>query len=313
MRFAALVCLGIVLFASPLRASANTVALLLSGAGATYSEVAEAIQNELRRVPDIRVASGVVGTTSADALARESRKLTIAVGTLATQEALRNPDPNIALLCVLVPRASFEAMLAASRGGERRPADTRRISALFLDQPPGRQIELIRQALPGLTRVGMILGPNSASELDRFSAAAETRGLKLAVEQITRETALFPALQRVLADSDVLLALPDPQLINAETARNLLLTSFRTRTPVIGYSAAYVRAGALAAVYSTPAQIGAQTGEIARSFLGAGVLPAPQFPRQYSVTVNAKVARSLGVALDDEAAIRERIARRERE
>ncbi|MCL4745579.1 MAG: hypothetical protein KJZ83_09200 [Burkholderiaceae bacterium] len=312
MRFAALVFMGIVLLASPLGASANTVALLLSGTGTSYSEVAEAIQNELRRVPDSRVVSGVVGTASAEALARESRKLLIAVGTLATQEALRNADPNVALLCVLVPRASFEAMLAASRG-ERRTPDPRRVSALFLDQPPGRQMELIRQALPGLSRIGMILGPNSAGELDRFAVAAEGRGLKLSVEQITRDTALFPALQRVLADTDVLLALPDPQLINAETARNLLLTSFRTRTPVIGYSAAYVRAGALAAVYSTPAQIGAQTGEIARSFLAAGSLPAPQFPKQFSVTVNARVARSLGVVLDDEAAIRERIARRERE
>lgn len=313
MRFAALVWLGIALFASSLHASANNVALLLSGAGATYTEVSEAIQNELRRAPDIRVARGVVGTSSADALARESHKLLIAVGTLATQEALRNPDPNVALLCVLVPRASFEAMFAAFRAGARRPADTRRISALFLDQPPGRQLELIRQALPGRTRVGIILGPNSANELDRFSAAADTRGLTLAAEQVARETALFPALQRVLADSDVLLALPDPQLINAETARNLLLTSFRARTPMIGYSAAYVRAGALAAVYSTPAQLGAQSGEIARAFLSSGVLPSPQFPRHYSVSVNAKVARSLGIGLDDEAAIHERIARRERE
>ena len=118
---------------------------------------------------------------------------------------------------------------------------------------------------------------------------------------------------RKVKPGDVFLALPDPRVINADTAQNVLLTSFRMRRPVVGYSAAYVRAGALAAVYSTPQQIGTQTGQIVRAILGGSPLPAPQFPKQFSVSVNHKVARSMGLELDDDDVIRNRIAREERE
>jgi ABC-type uncharacterized transport system substrate-binding protein len=314
MRIAALVWLAAALFASPASAIANTVALLLSGEGGSYAEVTEAIQAEVRRVPGSRIVVAVAGTPAADELAQAGPRLLVTVGTLAAQVALRNGDPRLPLLCVLIPRLSFESMLAATRAAEARAAgEPRRVSALFLDQPPARQLELIRQALPGLLRVGLVLGPDAARDLERLQAAAQARGLKLAVEQIARDTELFPALQRVMQDSDVFLALPDPRVINADTAQNVLLTSFRMRRPVVGYSAAYVRAGALAAVYSTPQQIGTQTGQILRAILGGSPLPAPQFPKQFSVSVNHKVARSMGVELDDDDVIRSRIAREERE
>ncbi len=314
MRLAAIVWLAAALFVLPASAIASTVALLLSGQGGSYSEVTEAIQAEVRRVPGSRVVVAVAGTPAADELAQASPRLLIAVGTLAAQVALRTGDPRLPLLCVLIPRLSFESMLAATRAAEGRTAgEPRRVSALFLDQPPTRQLELIRQALPGVVRVGLVLGPDAARDLERLQVAADARGLKLAVEQAARDTELFPALQRVMGDADVFLALPDPRVINADTAQNVLLTSFRMRRPVVGYSAAYVRAGALAAVYSTPSQIGTQTGQIVRAILGGGPLPAPQFPKQFAVTVNHKVARSLGIELDDGEAIRERIARQERE
>jgi ABC-type uncharacterized transport system substrate-binding protein len=314
MRIAALVWLAAALFASPASAIASTVGLLLSGQGGSYAEVTEAIQAEVRRVPGSRVVVAVAGTPAADELARASPRLLVAVGTLAAQVALRTGDPRLPLLCVLIPRLSFESMLAATRAAEARAdSEPRRVSALFLDQPPARQLELIRQALPDMLRVGMVLGPDAARDLERLQAAADPHGLKLVVEQVARDTELFPALQRVMGDSSVFLALPDPRVINADTAQNVLLTSFRMRRPVVGYSAAYVRAGALAAVYSTPSQIGTQTGQIVQAFLGGGPLPAPQFPRQFSVTVNHKVARSLGIELDDGDAIRARIARQERE
>ncbi len=116
-----------------------------------------------------------------------------------------------------------------------------------------------------------------------------------------------------MADSDVFLALPDARVVNADTAQNLLLTSFRLRAPVVAWSAGYVRAGALAAVYTTPAQAGAQAAELARALLRGAAVPAPQYPRTYSIAINRQVARSLGLEIDDEAQIRERMQRGERE
>lgn len=324
MRPAARALLLVGLLLAPVAVFADSIAVLLSGQGGGYTEVVDAIQAEVRKSPGHRVVTATVGTAPSEEFAQAAPTLLVAVGTRAAEAALRAADPRVPVLCVLLPRASYEALLAATRPAAARPGearaeesraagDARRVSAVFLDQPHARQIELIRQALPGLARVGLVVGPDSAREIERVQAAAERRGLKVVAERVSRDTELFQALQRVMTDSDVFLALPDPRVVTPESAQNLLITSYRLRSPVIGYSAAYVRAGALAAVYSTPAQIGTQAGEIARGVLRGAPLPAPQAPRAFAVAVNRQVARSLGLEIDDDAALRERIARQERE
>lgn len=109
---------------------------------------------------------------------------------------------------------------------------------------------------------------------------------------------LFPALQRVLGDAQVLLALPDPAVFNSQTAANILMAAYRRQVPLVGFSPAYVKAGALLAVYSTPTQVGTRGGEVLRQALAGGSLPPPQWPREYSIGINQDVARSLGLALD---------------
>ena len=292
-------------------AQANPVTLLLSAQGGGYTEVADAIQAELRKMPGVRVVTSVVGASGSEdapAPVPGAQPITIAVGTRAMQTALRAGEPRGLLLSVLVPRSSYETLTAGLK-----PAESRRVTAVHLDQPFGRQLELIRQVLPGLNRVGIVLGPESARDADRLQAAADARGLRLTIERANRDSELFPALQRVMADSDVFLAVPDARVVNADTAQNLLLTSFRLRAPVVAWSAGYVRAGALAAVFTTPAQAGTQAGELTRTLLRGASVPPPQYPKAFTVSINRQLARSLGLEVDDEAQVRERMQRNDRE
>jgi ABC-type uncharacterized transport system substrate-binding protein len=110
-----------------------------------------------------------------------------------------------------------------------------------------------------------------------------------------------------------LLALPDASIFNAGTIHNILLSALRARQPLIGFSEAYVRAGAVAAVYSMPRHVGRQAGEIAARALAGAPLPPPQYPRAFSVSVNHTVARALGLAVEEEGAIASRLQRMERE
>jgi len=294
-------------------AAANTVAVLLSQDGGSYAEVAEALQTEIRRLPGAHVTIAVAGTPAASDLAALGAQLLVAVGMNAAQAAIRAPDLRVPILCVLVPKAGFDAIRVTATTGSTRTADPKRVSALYIDQPAARQFELIRQALPKHSRVGIVVGSSSPQDLERMTSAADSRGLRLSIENVEKESELFPALQRLMADTDVFLALPDARVINPETAQNLLITSYRTRTPVVAYSAAYVRAGALAAVFSTPSQMGAQAGEIARAVLRGLPLPPPQHPRLFNVVVNRQVARSLAVDVEADGTIRDRIQRAERD
>jgi putative ABC transport system substrate-binding protein len=112
-------------------------------------------------------------------------------------------------------------------------------------------------------------------------------------------------LPRLMPEVDVMLALPDPTIINAQLIQSILPTTDRYRVPVIGYSQGYVDAGMLGAVFSTPAQVAQQadeiTGELVRH--GQWFLPEPAYPKYFSVKVNATVARSLEIPVPDEASL----------
>jgi len=206
-------------------------------------------------------------------------------------------------LFTLLPKASFDALTAGTAG---RSAP---VSAVYLDQPPARLLRLIRLGLPEARRVAMLFGPASAGQLLDFEAAARDQSLTLQAVTITEERQLFGALTRALEGADVLLAVPDPQVFNRHTSQNILLETYRRRIPVIGYSEAYVEAGALLSLYSTPEQIGRQAGEwlAAVGRPPAQRLPAASHPKYFTVRSNRRVARSLALELPADSLLARRL------
>ena len=69
----------------------------------------------------------------------------------------------------------------------------------------------------------------------------------------------------------------------------------------VGFSRALLRAGAVAAVFSTPQQIATHTAEIISEWLQTGVAPSGTvYPRHYLVGLNPAVATRLGLDLPPE-------------
>ena len=93
---------------------------------------------------------------------------------------------------------------------------------------------------------------------------------------------MFAALKPVLDDAEVLLAVADPEVYNGTTVSNILLATYRAQLPVVAFSPAYVNAGALLALYSTPRQIGTQAAGLARQLqLGGPTVAASQYPVEF--------------------------------
>lgn len=293
---------AVVLAVLPLFSHAAGVLVLSSRAGGAYEDTIEGIRVELGKTLDLRIH--YLSGPSPSWRAPDSTSLIIAVGVEAASAAIQGTEPGTAVLCVLIPRSAYETLAASNREG-------RRLSAIYLDNPATRQLELIRLLLPQARSVGTVLGNVSIRERDFLRAAARDRGLMLKADFAQRDSELYPALKSVLSESDVFLALPDPSVINASTAQNVLITAFRSQVPVVGYTASYVRAGALAAVYSTPQQIGQEAGQITKVYQRTSNLPAPKHPRYFSVGVNATLMRSMGMPAADEQALEQRLIRGE--
>jgi len=286
-------------------AMAVSVVIVQSEDSTPYQEVTEQIRagfvNLGQEAPTLRViqASSLrVGDSAFHAV-----DLVVPVGVHAL-EAVAKLRLRAPIFSVLTPKSAIDQI------AKDYPAlEPRTFSVLYLDQPAVRRMALIRHALPGRKRVGVLLGPESSDAVRGLQAAAREQGLQLETERVASADELLPALKRVLAKSDTLLALPDAQIINKNTAQSILLTSYRAQDPMVAYSKSYVTAGALAAVYSTPAQIGQQAAELLVQLVQAKtlMLPPSQYPKYFTVSVNYQVARSLGLTIEDEATLLQRI------
>lgn len=292
-------------FAGACAHAAPTLVIVSSERSAAYVEAAQALVDELERGG---LSRGEVLQVTALELAGAgplTPKLFVALGFEAAN-VLAKTEPRAPVLCTLLPRSSFEHALLAS-GRKASP----QFSALYLDQPFSRQLELIRIALPTARRVGVLWGPESQAKAPGLKVQAHASGLELVEATVGRNELFFTSLKRVLEEADLLLAVADPQLYNSSSIQNILLASFRAKVPLVAFSPAYVRAGALLALYVTPTQIGQQAATIARGVLQGKTLSAtPLYSQDFSVAVNEHVARSLGLTLEPDA-LRARLRRRE--
>lgn len=216
--------------------------------------------------------------------------LVVAAGMKAVSAMAR--EKPVAMLAVLVPREGFNK-LANERPGQEKSA-ARLYSAIYLDQPYKRQLDLISAVLPHVRSIG-VLYSESTKELNILRSLVQTRKLVLHERSSVDAANLYKNLHSILLGSDVLLALPNPEIYNASTIRNILLASYRNKVPLIGFSPAYVKAGALCAVFSTPEQIAKQSLNFVQEYMSTGWLPAAQSPKEFDVAINEQVAHSLGI------------------
>ncbi len=280
----------IIFFSCPLYGALDRehIVVLLSEEGGAYREFADGFVSRLNA--DLADPPSVDVVPLKDARFDKWRgsaapRAIVTVGTRAAQETY---IANVAVptLRVLVARAAHESW--------NRPGNNN-ASAIFLEQPWDRQFDLIKRILPAAHHVGVILGPASRQDAHEIKRAAAQRELTLHVREISRADDAGSAFTDVVADSEAVLAIPDPVVLSPNSAKWLLYTAYQRGIPVIGFSRAYVNAGALGSVYTTPEQIGFQAARlVANAMHDTGWTFGPAvYPEYFSVAINRSVARSL--------------------
>lgn len=273
--------------ADPLR-----VTMVLSEEGGAYLAFSDALRNKLQ------ANRFVLNTQRFDEKLRDS-DLYIAVGMKAASELASR---DVATLNVLVPKAGYERLL-------RIPAQhSKPHSAVFLDQPLERQVALLLAALPATRHVGVLYAAPQP-ELQNLRHLLADKDIRLHDQTVDATQSLNDALESILNVSEVIFVLADAEIYNPGTIRNILLTAYRKQVPLVGISQAYVKAGALCAVYTTPEQVAEQATDIVERYAESGKLPAAQYPSEFEVSVNTQVARSLEIHIKDADQLRNEIRR----
>ncbi|ALK95319.1 hypothetical protein AB595_26580 [Massilia sp. WF1] len=222
-------------------------------------------------------------------LAQHRRMLYVAIGPAALREVASKRCDCVVISAFTSSQVYRSIMDQAARGGGHPVAST----AVYAEPAPADQLRLAALLYRRPVRVSAILGADTA-----FLRPALEAG-KVAVLDAAAGDDINRLLNQI-AQTDVLLALPDSAVFTTESIRNILLSTYRHKQGVIGFSGDMVKAGALATTYSEIEDIDAQVAEIAGAYVAGGELAPPQFPRYFRTIVNEGVARSLDLTVGDE-------------
>lgn len=286
--FCRLVLLAMALSWPCMALAGPVINILLSESGGIYQQTADSFAKALARGN----RDWTVRTLTLDRYSANGGDLTVAIGTRALEAALA-AGGNKPVLSLLVPQLTYEK-LAASSG---------QVSALYLDQPLSRQLQLMDLVIPGLKSAGVPLGPASRRLQGSLQRASRESNVAVNSAVVSQASELLSVLTDLAEDSQAFLLLPDPVVAQRGALQNFFLHTYRLRKPVLAYSAPLVQSGALLGLYATPEQLGEEAGYwVGESWTrGEFRLGIPRYPKKFTIGVNRTVARSLDISLPAEA------------
>lgn len=270
------------------------IAIVKSSDNSYYNQT---IQTLLNRA-DVAARFNIIDIESeTDLISRLANSdLIIALGTQATS-IVSDRLPNNTLI---------SAYLTAQQAGNYNPASQRHL-AVLLDQPLKRYLAFCH-ALLDRKKIGLINYEELKidSSLQRFLLKHD---LELNQYQVNETDNVLTSLRQLIRQNSSLLMLPDQRIYNRNSLKGVLLTTYRSRLPVISYSPAHVKSGALASIFSSPENIGEHLGDLLNRFIKANSLPSEDrvFAKYYSISINHQVARALGLSLPDEDQLRQQL------
>jgi hypothetical protein len=217
-------------------------------------------------------------------LAQRRRMVYVAIGPVALRDVLTR-KADCVIISAYTSSQVWHAVMAAAP-----PARAALSTAVYAEPAPADQLRLAALLYKRPVRIAAIVGADTAFLKPVLLGAVD-------VEEFAPGDDINRVLNRI-GQAEALLAMPDRSVYTTENIRNILLSTYRHKQAVIGFSADMVKAGALASTYSEIEDINTQVAEMAAAFVASGELERPQFPRYFSTIVNDGVARSLDIEVD---------------
>jgi putative ABC transport system substrate-binding protein len=176
------------------------------------------------------------------------------------------------------------------------------VTGLSIQAPDlaGKRLELLRQVVPGLRRVAIMVNvdyPASAREMGEARAAARTLGLEVATSEIRRAEDILPAIETLNGRADALYVCTDA-LANDNRYRIAGL-ALAARLPATAGFREYVEAGGLMSYGPNSPALYRRAAELVDKIL-RGAKPADipvEQPTRFDLIINLTTAKVLGLEI----------------
>ncbi len=276
-------------------AAGPSITVLLSGQQSYYQEVSDVFAQVLAAQPGELNVRYTYGLDQASQV--QPGSTVVAVGSRASEYALQH-FANADIFSLLMPVAAWHDLCVRLPGSGRR-------AAVVIDQPLERSLALGQLLVPSAQRVGAVFGPVSVASKPQLLEAVERRGMELISDDLNGDDNPIGVLSPLVQKTELFIAVADRAAFNKSVAKWLLYLSYRQKVSVIGFSQSYAKAGALAAVYTSPENIARHGAELVATLLApAGELPVAEhwrtyYPQYYTLEVNREVARALNIPVPE--------------
>ena len=271
-------------------ADAPLVVIIISSEAEAYQQVTKNFEAEMRKQrPEIELIQMLSSDVNKDLLSIKETQpaLVFALGSDSVRKASQ--------------QLSDRPLLATMILGDNALQGQTHATAITLDVPIRKQLQWHQRFLPEAKRVGVLYNPQSNQEwVDRASRIADKLGLEIVAVKVASPRDITSALKSLNHRVDSILAIPDKMVYSSNTAKAVLLFSFRNRIPFIGLSGAWVKAGALYALDWDYSDLGRQSADIALKILN-GTKPEKiksDVPGKSIYQLNLKTAKHMKLKIN---------------
>lgn len=174
---------------------------------------------------------------------------------------------------------------------------------VLLEVPLDRQLAVIHDFLPDARRFGVLYDPaKSGPAIAEARRQAKVRGFELNARPVSSEKDVPAATRALLPKVDALWLIPDSTVLNEDSLRFLLGAGLDLNVPIVGFSAEFVRSGALLGLSVSYPDTGRQAGQLAKRLLEGRLLPRGDTvaPDQIRLSLNQKTAKFLRLTIPED-------------
>lgn len=291
MNLLKLLCLLLLIVSSAaLCADAPLVVIIISSEADAYQQVTKNFEAEIQKQrPEIQFRQLLSSDIKKDMfLIKEVQPaLVFALGSDSVRKASQQLSDRPMLVTMILGKNVLQGLSHAT--------------AITLDMPIRKQLQWHRKFLPEAKRVGVLYNPqNNQKWVDQASKLADKFGLEIVAVSVESPRHIKSALKSLNQRVDSILAIPDKMVYSSNTAKAVLLFSFRNRIPFVGLSGAWVKAGALYALEWDYSDLGRQSADTALKILN-GTKPEKiksDVPAKSVYQLNLKTAKHMKLEIN---------------
>ena len=200
----------------------------------------------------------------------------------------------------IVIAAIGDAVEAGVVASLARPGGNITGSSFFMPELTAKRLELIKEAIPSVSRVAVLLNPDNRVNqpvLKEMQSTARSLGLELQRVEVRAAEDFASAFSVMVKKQAGAIAVPEDAMLNSQAERIADL-AIKSRLPTIG-STLYVGTGLLMGYGQDVLHLWRRTGVFVDKIL-KGTKPAElpvEQPMKFELVINLKTAKQIGVTI----------------